>query len=70
MDFVMFFEDVKQWVVTCNQKAVELNMRSVNFWDWVFVSAGVLCNKYNNEQFAKNQMTMLVNWLITQVEGV
>lgn len=49
MDFVMFFEDVKQWIVTCNQKAVELNMQSTFFWDWVFISAGVLCNKYNND---------------------
>lgn len=70
MNFNKFFDDVKEWMASCNSKATELGFNSLAFWEWVYNTSGQLVAKYNNYNFAARQMQLLVGWLEEQTKGV
>lgn len=67
MDFIIFFDDLKTWMLTCNQKAVEYGTQTVIFWEWVFTSASLLYQKHNKHEVAKNQLFILIDFLERQL---
>lgn len=69
MNFSDFFDDVKQWMSSCNTQATELGFNSLAFWEWVYNTSGQLAVKYNNHVFALRQMQLIVRWLEEQNKG-
>lgn len=64
MDYNKFFAEVAEWINEANDKAVKYGLQSHEFWTWVMRSTGEMCERYNNNDLVKNQIAMLVNWLM------
>lgn len=69
MDYQKFYADVVSWINQSNQLAIRHGLDSNEFWDWVMRSTGEVCNKYDNNDLVKKQMTMLFHWLEDVYEG-
>lgn len=63
MDYQKFYAEVVNWINQVNQMAMKHGMDSNGFWNWVTISTGEICNRYNNNPLVKKQMVMLYEWL-------
>ncbi|RDW21024.1 hypothetical protein CWR48_04220 [Oceanobacillus arenosus] len=64
MDYQAFYTEVVNWINQVNQLATKYGgMESNDFWTWVTMSTGELCEKYNNNPIVIKQMVMLHEWL-------
>lgn len=63
MDYKVFYAEIAEWINLSNHMAIKYGMDHSEFWRWVTISTGELCNKYQNNPLVKMQMTMLFQWL-------
>lgn len=63
MDYEKFFSDVAKWILDCNSQAAKLGFFNDEFWNWVVMSLGELCTKYNSDPLVMAQTDMLMDWL-------
>ena len=68
MDYRSFFQDVTTWMDQSNQMVQQYSIFSDAYWDWALKSSGELCNKYNNHELVKQQMSMLLGYLDQQIK--
>lgn len=66
MDYRAFFQDVTIWMDQINEVVQRHSIFTDEYWDHVVNSAGELCNKYNNHELVKQQMSMLLGYLDQQ----
>ena len=63
MDYRAFYADVALWIEQNQQQSLQLGFGSQAYFDWVFLSAGELGNKYQNTKLVVKQMCMLLDWI-------
>ena len=63
MDYKAFYAEIADWVLQCNQMAVQHGMNSETFWKWVMDSSVAICGKYGNSELVLKQMVTLYVWL-------
>lgn len=63
MDYQKFYNEIVEWIMQVNQKAVQLGMESPEFWSWVMVSVGEFEVRYEKNKLVIKQMVMMVEWL-------
>lgn len=61
--FEQVFADIARWINEANARAGSMGMQSDAYWQWVMVSSGDLCNKYQNHDLLMMVMLDLVKWL-------
>lgn len=60
MNWENFFQDIQKWMQSSNQFMQQNPITSIEYWQWLVESIGMLGNKYNNHPVAIMFLTVLI----------
>ncbi|MDU3178774.1 hypothetical protein [Streptococcus vestibularis] len=64
MNYIEFFEkEVPDWMRESNRMMQLVGFNTPAYWNWVVVSIGKVCEKYNNDTLVKNQFHIIWDFL-------